>query len=78
MMKIWENNGTDEIGLVTPTPELPHTVIPDDLLVQYTNYSWCLYYLFWQNLTLEVSEFGLWPSDHKIKLVHASCYQISP
>ena len=22
MMKIWENNGTEEIGLVTPTPEL--------------------------------------------------------
>ena len=22
MMKNWENNGTEEIGLVTPTPEL--------------------------------------------------------
>ena len=22
MMKIWENNGTEEIGLVTPTPDL--------------------------------------------------------
>ena len=21
MMKIWENNGTEEIGLVTPTPD---------------------------------------------------------
>ena len=25
MMKIWENNGTEEIGLVTPTPDLCHT-----------------------------------------------------
>ena len=31
MKKIWENNGTEEIGLVTPTPG-PKTHLSDPLL----------------------------------------------
>ena len=27
MQKIWENNGTEEIGLVTPTPDRCVTVV---------------------------------------------------
>ena len=36
MMKSWENNGTEEIGLVTPTPGSANTTFVDALATNRT------------------------------------------
>ena len=35
MQKIWENNGTEEIGLVTPTPGLTRQANPQQMSIVY-------------------------------------------
>ena len=47
MMKNWENNGTEEIGLVTPTSE-PHATLPEPYAALIHN---CLLHYFLPKMT---------------------------
>ena len=61
MLKISENNGTEEIGLVTPTPKLGESIIPEE--VKADIYWWLIFLPFYNGVSLIPERFWANPDS---------------